>query len=364
MSAYSIGIGILAHNEQSEIADTLKSLFRQGIFSDPSINDVSRIIKVEIIVVPNGCTDNTAVVAKDELKQLVQDFEKLKIDGLTLDCQVHEIETAGKSNAWNIYVHELSSDNIDLFVMIDADIEFNETDTIKNSLKALLENQEAQIVVDLPLKSIYKKKNKTLLDRISLKVSQEHLNSRIAVAGSFYCTWAVTLRQVWMPVGLPTEDSFVKSMIVTDMFRKPVDNSKIIRAENASHFYEPETSIKGILRHELRGMIGAAINCYLTWDFLLFATDPKGPGAGIVLKNLIDKNPNWLRMFLQNTIRNKGYWVLPRGSIWGELDRLRGKRLVHDFKSFLTVFLRCGLNLLVGIVANYKLKKGEGIGFW
>ena len=104
-----------------------------------------------------------------------------------------------------------------------------------------------------------------------------------------------------MPAGLPTEDSFVKSMIVTDMFRKPVDNSKIIRAENASHFYEPETTLKGILRHELRGMIGASINCYLTWDFLLFATDPKGPGAGIVLKNLIDRNPNWLRMFLQNT---------------------------------------------------------------
>ena len=97
MESYAIGIGILAYNEQDDIADTLKSLFQQSIFKDPVLGDAGRISSIEIIVVPNGCTDETTGVAKATLERLKQDFTSFNSTELGLACQVRDIRTAGKS---------------------------------------------------------------------------------------------------------------------------------------------------------------------------------------------------------------------------------------------------------------------------
>ena len=62
----NISMGIVAYNESGSISKMLHSLFQQSLFTEPDSDMV-----VEIVVVPNGCTDDTAIVAQDTLNELI-----------------------------------------------------------------------------------------------------------------------------------------------------------------------------------------------------------------------------------------------------------------------------------------------------
>ncbi|MHB1140956.1 MAG: glycosyltransferase family 2 protein [Sulfuricaulis sp.] len=352
-----ISIGILAWNEADVIEKTLVSLFRQSVFQGAD-SDLPGT-EWDIIVVPNGCSDDTAAIARQVLARLVG-----QVEGQKITLAVRELEESGKSNAWNHYVHEFSNRHADLILMIDADIEFGEPETISNTVKALLQNPQAMVAVDLPLKDVVKKTRKTLVEWISAAASSVSMTGPPAISGQFFCARANALRQIWMPKGLAVEDGFLYSMIVTDCFRSAIDKGKVIRAENATHYYETLTGIRAIFRHELRIIIGTAVNCYFTWDFLLFATDPSGSGAGMLIKNRIEKDPSWYRAFISNAVRNHGFWVLPRGMLFRRFSGFGSKRGFGLAKSALVAMAGFLLDLPLFIAANRRLKKGGTIGYW
>jgi glycosyltransferase involved in cell wall biosynthesis len=352
-----ISIGILAWNEADVIEKTLASLFEQSALRGP-VGDVADA-KWEVVVVPNGCTDDTAARAERALARLVAATGRNDIA-----WAVHEVAEAGKSNAWNRFVHDFSSPEAELIVMIDADIEFGEVETIANSVTALLGNPHAVVAVDQPLKDAVRKRRKTLLERFTVAASHAAGGGAPAIAGSFYCARASSLRQIWMPAGLAGEDGFLRAMIVTDCFRKPADDSRIIRAPHASHFFETLTSPGAIFRHEVRLTIGTALNCYLTWDLLLFATDPEGPGAGVLIRNRMARDPRWYPTLIDNAIRNHGWWVLPRGMLFRRFSGARRNQGVGRLKWFAIAVAGFLLDLPVFLAANRKLKKGKAIGYW
>ena len=352
-----ISIGILAWNEEEIIATTLDSLLRQSVFHETD-SDLPEI-EWEIIVVPNGCSDTTAAISRRILEKLVE-----QVVGPKITFAVHELEEPGKSNAWNHYIHEFSNKHADLILMIDADIEFGEAETISNTIKSLLQNPEAVVAVDLPLKHAVKKTRKTLLEWISTTASSVANSSSPAISGQFFCARTSALRQIWMPKGLAVEDGFLHIMIATDCFRSDVDGRKIIRAENATHYYETLTNIKAIFRHEVRIVIGTAVNCYFTWDFLLFATDTSGPGAGVLIKNKVKEDPSWYPAFVNNSIRNHGFWVLPRGMLFRRFSNFKHYHGLGLVKWSLVATVGFLLDLPVFITANSRLKKGCAVGYW
>ena len=352
-----ISIGILAWNEEDVIATTLSSLFRQSAFQAEK-NDLPDT-EWEIIVVPNGCSDNTSAIAQRVLTDLVAQQRDQKIT-----FSIYELQEAGKSNAWNYYIHEFSNKHADLIMMIDADIEFGETETISNTVKALCQNPQAIVAVDQPLKDVVKKSNKTLTEWISVTASRVSNVGPPGIAGSFFCARTDALRQIWMPKGLAVEDGFLRTMIVTDCFRTAINEARIIRAKNASHYYETVTSLKGIFRHELRIVLGTAINCYFTWDFMMFATDPVGPGAGVLIKHWMEKDPSWYPRFIDNAIKNHGFWVLPRGMLFRRFSRFKSYHGLGLIKWSLFAMLGFLLDLPVFVAANRQLKKGAAIGYW
>ena len=352
-----ISIGILAHNEAENIESTLASLFQQTALRHP-IPGVADV-EWEVIVVPNGCSDDTAARARQVLSR------ELAASGTDkVSWKVHELEQAGKSNAWNKFVHEISSARSDLFVMLDADIRFGETETIANTIKALMSDPAAVVAVDLPLKDAVLKRRKSLLERISLAASRDATSGAPGISGQFFCARAAALRSIWMPTGLSVEDGFLYAMIVTDCFRSPPDSRKVIRAPGASHYYETLTSLGAIYQHELRLVIGTTMNCYLTWDFLLFATDPKGEGAGALIENLLVRDPDWYRKLMANAVVNHGWWVLPRGTLLRRFARLKGRRGVSLLKSVPTATVGTLLDLPVFVMANRKLKRELPVGYW
>ncbi|KAF0162133.1 MAG: family 2 glycosyl transferase [Rhodocyclaceae bacterium] len=352
-----ISIGIMAWNEAGVIETTLTSLFGQSALRGPG-GDLADATW-EVIVVPNGCSDDTAACARRALERLVAATGRKDIS-----WTVHELVEAGKSNAWNHYVHELASPDAEMMVMIDADIEFGEAETLSNSVAALRADPHALVAVDLPLKDAVRKPRKTLLERFSLAASKASAGGTPAIAGSFYCARAATLRQIWMPKGLSIEDGFLRAMIVTDCFRAPIDERRIIRAPNASHYFETLTSLRAIFRHEVRLVIGNALNCYLTWDLLHFATDPEGPGAGVLIRNRIARDARWYPALIENAIRNHGWWVLPRGMLF---RRFSGHRRNRDLGTLRWLALATAgflFDLPVFLAANRKLKRGNVIGYW
>ena len=52
-----ISIGILAHNEEHDIGTLISDLAKQNLLANDALS-------IEIHVVANGCTDNTAGVSK------------------------------------------------------------------------------------------------------------------------------------------------------------------------------------------------------------------------------------------------------------------------------------------------------------
>jgi glycosyltransferase involved in cell wall biosynthesis len=352
-----ISIGILAWNEEAVIERTLASLFRQSALLTGSQELPGSTW--QIVVVPNGCSDQTAATARRVLGAL-----SVHANRNDIECAVHELAEAGKSNAWNHFIHDISDPGADLILMIDADIEFGEAETITNTVNALLRDPQAAAAVDLPLKDVTRKVRKTPLERLSASASEVAVAGPPGISGQFYCIRAEVARNIWMPKGLSVEDGFLRAMIVTDCFRRPIDERKVIRAEHASHYYETLSGPGAVFRHELRLVIGNAMNCYLTWDLLLFATDPAGPGAGVMIRNRVAIDPQWYPKLVANAVRNHGYWVLPRGMLFRRFngfDRNHGFGWIKWLLVALTGFI---LDVAVFIAANRRLKKNNAIGYW
>ena len=352
-----VSIGMLAHNEAGGIGLTIASLLAQSVFRANA--EAAGVSQWEIIVVPNGCTDDTARVSDEAFRAGIATLINVRVTHF-----VRVLVQGGKSNAWNHYVHEMSRPDADVIVMIDTDIEFGHPDTILNCLAELRRNEHAKVVVDLPLKHFLKKNKLTWIERISARNSSVQLAGGVGIAGSFYCASAATLRQVWMPAGLSGEDGFLKGMIVTDFFRAEPDARRVARAANASHYYEGLSDYRSIFHHELRMVIGTALNCYFMWDFLKFATDPKGSGAGALIRDQLAADPTWYRRTIENQIRNRGWFVLPRGTLLQRFASLRGIGLRPALRRLPLVLVGTLLDIPTFWIANRKLRSGQALGFW
>ncbi|WP_038016295.1 glycosyltransferase [Synechococcus sp. PCC 7335] len=93
-----ISVGILAYNEADCIEATIRSLLAQSVFQPPYLD-----CTFEIIVVPNGCTDDTSTVSYQALTKLTS-----SIPDNYLSWQICEVAQAGKPNAWDYFVHEFA----------------------------------------------------------------------------------------------------------------------------------------------------------------------------------------------------------------------------------------------------------------
>ncbi|NJM98914.1 MAG: glycosyltransferase family 2 protein [Phormidesmis sp. RL_2_1] len=198
-----ISIGVLAHNEANVIRSTLAALLMQSIFTDPHMS-------CEIVVIPNGCTDDTATIAEDILNHACDRSSKTKN---TLIWKVCNLQEAGLANAWNMFIHELSSPTADYLFVMAADIQLIERETF-SSMVSILENRpEAWVSVDKAIKDVVFKDHKTLVEKLSVWASQ--LSGERAsegepawISGQLSCTRAAVIRKLWLPLTLPTDDSF------------------------------------------------------------------------------------------------------------------------------------------------------------
>lgn len=347
-----ISIGILAHNEAENIEATLQSVFQQSIFGDNSF-----VEDVEIIVIPNGCEDATSQVAVNALSLLVRNTFP------NVTWVVHELDKAGKSYAWNVYIHELLSADAKYCFLMDADIILLNPQTLGQLIKTLESAPEAWVSIDKPVKDITFKLQKNILEHLSIAVSTlQGASNNKGLCGQLYCGHSDKLKRIWMPVGLPAEDGFLQNMVLTNCFQSPKNNNRILFAHDASHSFSAYTSLRALLRHEIRIVIGSTINSFI-FEYLKQHSHAQ-LHAGTLIKQKNQDDSLWLHDLIQSTIAQKGWWLIPS---WFLLRRFRylGRNnpvaIILKFPVACTAFLA---DLLVCFLANQRVHRQGGLGYW
>ncbi|MHB1232215.1 MAG: glycosyltransferase family A protein [Burkholderiales bacterium] len=198
-------IAVFAHNEARKIIACL-----EGIKRDVRLGD-------KCVVLNNGSTDATT--------ELVEDFSKNNDF-----CTLMNIEVGDKSNAWNVFVHEIRT-NADVFCFLDGDCEI-----LPGSLDALEKcmenNPTANAIAGIPADNVGKIfRNAMLRDG--------------GLAGNLYVLskgFVERIREadIRLPFGLIGDDSLVGALAYWDLNPKGSwDKTKIVICEGARFSYTP-----------------------------------------------------------------------------------------------------------------------------
>ncbi|MCB2113645.1 MAG: glycosyltransferase [Parvularculaceae bacterium] len=335
-----VSVGILAHNEERFIGATIASLLEQSVFRDPDIEK-------EIIVVANGCADDTAGAARMALAAA----------GKFGNCRtgVRDIAEPGKANAWNNFIRGASDKRADFFVLLDADIEFENEDAIARLIGHLKSNPAVEIAPDQPVKKFASQGIFSSLIRLMQKTGSD---GDTALSGQLYAARADALRSIVIPRGIIVEDGFIRAMILTRSFSEQENRARILRAPGVKHFYTPYETLRAIYRYERRQAAGTAVNRFVYRRIEAWRRDGIDPAAEI--ERLNNESPKWLEALIAENVRSSQIIAIPGNYV---LRRWRGRRR-WTFKRLLkTPILVCAtlFDVIVSIGATRQLKN-QGAG--
>lgn len=343
-------IGILAWNEESSISATIRSLGAQTLFTASAAVG----IRVEVIVVPNACSDRTAEVAEAALDKYIRPHT-------CASARVESLAEGGKSNAWNELVHRLAPCTTDYFVLMDADIELLGECTLERMLAALQTDRHAQIATDLPVKHIALKRRRSLWDRLLLGAGSMTRSAPGQMTGQLYCARGDTMRSIRIPRGIIVDDGLIKQLVCTNGYSERADTSRIVRAEGAAHVFECYTRLRDIWNHQVRQAVGHTLYTYFT--AYLRERLPERPVFG-PLKDLCVSDPDWFARFTRAEIRRRGFWVMDRPSFWVRWRRARAVRGWCRLRFYALAALATPFDAAVFIASNARLRNGRVKSIW
>ena len=346
-----VSIGILARNEAGRIGSMLKSLFVQTVFGR-ECGLRANVDHIQLVCIANGCTDQTAAKARNIIESRPCD------DRFSFVVADHAI--AGKSRAWNAFVHDLSDPEARYLVLLDADLEFGSETVLEQLLRRLEEDSRALVATDLPIKSINKRKL-SVRDQVSLLASAQAIRPN-SISGQCYCGRASELRKVWMPLALPVEDGFLAAMILTEGFTaENVRREFVVRVEDAYHYFDTHETISDFLRHERRIIAGSVIN---SWIFRLLWEQGKYGHVGQFIAEKNQSDPKWLDRYVGEQIATSGPWLIPLGFVVKRLTALKDRPLMAKIRGGPIAMVSTVLEVIACILANRTLRAGGANNYW
>lgn len=351
-----VSIGILARNEEDVIKSTLASLLTQTIFKTPDITS-------EVVVVPNGCTDNTAAISSSFLQSSEDCFNTKQVS-----WKVCEIEQPGLANAWNTFIHKLSSPSVDYLFVMSSDIELIEAETFHSMVNILEERPEAWVSVDKRIKDVAFKEHKTIADHLSVWVSKIS-GARFTegepawISGQLSCTRAHVLRKVWLPITLPTDDSFFYTMVVTNFLTESPKPERVLLAPSAAHTFEAYTGIKRLFKHEKWLIFGAVVNDLL-FSYLKNISKFSNQDVCVFIQHENENNPFWLNELIQKTTLNSQRWFIPRFIMVRRFQSLQAKPLLKAILLLPLSIVAFLIDAFLAFQVNTEMNRKGGLATW
>jgi glycosyltransferase involved in cell wall biosynthesis len=342
----TLSIGIMAWNEEESIGPMLASLFTQTVFSRLS----SRGEGCEVVCLANGCTDGTVAIARDAIATMGRQggFPRGS------SARVEDIATPGRNNAWNRFVHEFSGRGTRYICLMDADIIFNQPDTLELVVGALDADPHLGAASDSPVKDIALKGSPSLRERLSLATSDMTGTIEGKLNGMLYCVRSQIMRNLYLPRDLgANDDGFIKEAICTDFFRARADKSRVVSLAGATHLYQPYLSLADVLNNQKRQMIGQT-TVYVAVEYLGTLPEPMLAHLFETLRHMDASDPDWLkRRVAAHVTRSRFFWRLFPGVLgfrWRRLARMRG---IHR----LTHFPAAAVGFFVTLVACWRASR-------
>lgn len=318
-----VDLGIFAHDEAEGIAAMVAGLRAQEL--PPGVD-------LRLLVLANGCSDDTAARAR------------------AAGAEVADLPEGGKSRTWNRFVHDLSRPDADLLVFADADISLAEKDALARLIAGLAARPGLWVLNSQPVKDTALRGPRTWVERLALKASGGLDDWKTAICGQLYAMPAARARRFRLPIGLPVEDGFLRALVLTDGLTAPEDLTRIDGADGVRHIYASETTLRGLLRHQERIVIGSAINAAL-FAHLRTVPDPAAEAARLAT------DPAALPQVLRAGLPRLPHGYVPFHFLFKRLSRARLSRLPVAILGF-------GFDAIVYLRAQIRMARGTGAGFW
>ena len=343
----NVGLAILARNEEERIGQLISDLGEQTLLADDRVS-------AHVYVVANGCTDRTAEVARRALA--TPPFSHPRIG-----TSVHELSRPGKSNAWNELVHGIALEDTDYMFFLDADIRIPDERSLKANLDGLVSSPEAVVAVDRSVKDIELEQPKSLTEKLIKLGTGTAEDTRLAIAGACYCVQFSEVERIWMPVGLPGEDGFLRAMLLTSSFTHEERLSRHLFIKDAYHIFESLRDAGSVLRHNVRLAIGTAINILLFWHLREIRASGRDVAEYIQERNAAD--PNWVDSLVRERLKDNFFPLHTRYLLRRFRPLVRGPER-RSFKDWLIALFGTSFDLVVFLKATLLMRKGAGAGYW
>ncbi|WP_286130935.1 glycosyltransferase [Loktanella sp. 5RATIMAR09] len=331
-----IDLGIFAHNEAANIQAMLLMLQRQDIFGLPDIS-------LRVFVLANGCDDATVELAEQTIAGMMH----------AAQFEVCNIAIGGKSRTWNAFVHDIARADSNYLIFCDADIDIPQPDALRKMIAFVQSHPKIIVSSSRPVKDIvYAPERLNLRDRMIAAGGGTLDDWRKSVCGQLYILKADIARSFHLPIGLPVEDGFVRAMVLTDLFRQAENPDMIDGDESVFHVYQSERGVLALIRHQVRIVIGSALNA------VVFET-LHGSAAPQTMLETAARDPDWLGALCQKKLPQR-YGFVPFHFLTKRLSGLSSATL----KRKTIVLMGFGFDLVVYVIAQVKMARGVGAGYW
>jgi glycosyltransferase involved in cell wall biosynthesis len=340
-SCIKIAIGVLARNEAERIGLLLGDLARQTLLSKPGLS-------IDVVVVANACSDGTADVARVALQKGFGNS----------NTRVVELAQAGKANAWNTFAHELLADDVDYVFFLDGDIRIQNEGDLQSIFEALKRSPDAVVAVDRSVKDLELEKPRGLAEWLIKKGTGTANDTRTAIAGALYCVRYAAIADIWMPLGLPGEDGFLRAMLLTSSFEHEEQLARHVFVADAYHVFESTRDARSVFAHNVRLAIGTAVNILLFWELRRVRASGQRISDYIRARNAA--NPAWVNDLVRERLRSSYFPLEPRFL----LRRLRERNNWRSLGRLAIAVLGTGFDLAVFARATRLMRKGHGAGYW
>lgn len=332
-----VEIGVFSHNEAEGLASTLRGMLAQDIFSSD--------MQAHLIVLANGCTDSTVDVARS-------------IDHPAL--RVVDLPQGGKSRTWNSFVHEISARETDILIFADADIVLPDRATLQRLAKGLAAQSSLFALSSQPVKDISLTSEKlTLTERLIAASAGGMDDWQTSICGQLYAMPAARARQFSMPIGLPVEDGFLRAMVLTDHLTTTEVLSRLGGLSGVRHVYGSERSVPALIRHQVRIVIGSAINAAIFTALRRLPPEERAEELQTAARD-----DGWLTAVLEAELPRAPFGYVPVHFLTKRLVRLFAQGQSRNPRRILLALLGFVFDFIVYVFAQIKMLRGTGAGYW
>lgn len=339
----NVDIGVFAHNESNNIINIISTLKKQNIFNNQEFS-------IRVFLLANGCTDNTVSLARQELEQ----------DQSSDVFHIYDLSASGKSRTWNHFVHNLCRQNVDHIIFCDSDIEIPNSNTLKGLLQMLEHDRMLSGVTSKPIKDItYRPQDLSMLDKIISGAAGTLNDWKRSICGQLYVLKSEVAKKIFLPIGLPVEDGFIRAMVLTENLSQHENIYKLDGDEKFFHIYKSERKVSELIKHQTRIVIGSSINAAV---FSYLRDNPLSIQDEL-RKSIRDEY--WLPKVIKSKLPTFRYGWVHHSFLFKRLSRsfLNLQQLLKP-RNAIVLIIGFTFDLIVYIRAQVKMAGGVGAGHW